>query len=124
VGDEPLSVAMQMGLSEGQICNLRTHRARSIKKERQKTDLLVWVTEPKMMGKKYGKGSLTRAGFMRKKAKDFGSVLLVIPEEDAGFKAKAAKAPRWEILEAYNVQARNLRQWAPVIQAFIPRKRK
>ncbi len=115
---ESMRIAIEQGLSAPQIAGLKRHRARPLATERRRTDLLVWLTDPKQL-QELDDGPQTRAERMRKKAKAAGATLLLIPESDEPWYAKSKGRPPAEIARLYRKQARSLSSWAKVVHSLI-----
>jgi Low molecular weight phosphotyrosine protein phosphatase len=116
---EPLLVAEYMGLPDSEFESLRQHRVRDLRSEERLTDLLAWITDPSKLFIKTNDG-LTRAEYMRQRAKALDATLLVIPEADHAWQAKKDGAPEKEVLAQYRKQAESLRQWSLILYGFIP----
>lgn len=119
VHEEPLIIAQQMGMSEQPLTALREHRARDLAAENQKTDLLVWITDPdkiNVVDDPYP----SRSQRIQSAAKRLGATVLVIPEPDHAWEAKDRGEPENEVMELYRDQAIKLREWVWIIYRFIP----
>jgi hypothetical protein len=121
VPEEAREVAPEIGMSEKAIEMLQRHRARIVDKEKTKTDLIVWITNPEKVGyvDHWREPKETRAEWMVKKAEDLESVLLVLRERDQGYEAKARDASREEVLAAYRQQGINLGKHMKMVCRFI-----
>ena len=122
VEESALEVARELGLSKGDLREMRKHRVRDLDEETSRTDLLVWISDPnKLSAIDRSSNGKTRSAEMKEKADKLGATLLVIPEADAAWEAKEAKAPPDEVRAAYYQQAQSLRRWSWMVFRFIPR---
>jgi len=119
VEQEPLLVALDMGMSPMLIRDLEKHEAREVSSEFRSTDLLVWITDPDKLGSS-DDGDSTRIERMRDKAKALGAFLLVVPEADHAWEAKQRGESASKVMEAYRDQANSLRRWAWRLHSLIP----